>query len=182
MGVVTNPLKYLVFVWLGLIVLILLFKFNNWVDARPTKKKEDKPKKDKKEETIKKIEEKSADSLSVTKEKEPEKKEAKKEEVFVNTNYLYDRFVENPTVDDKIEDKKNATFLTVEENEEIKNKKVEIKVKPVENLSQKEALYKRIEQMTNDNASTNEKLLEEFESLPRTTKLMLIENIIQKMN
>ncbi len=181
MGVVTNPLKYLAFVWIGLIIMLLLFKFNNWVDDRTPKKKEDKPKKSK-EETIKKIEEKTSDSLSVTKEKEAEKKEATKTEVFVNTNYLYDRFVDNPTNDDKIVDKKNSTFLSVEENEEIKNKKVEIKVKPVENLSQKEALYKKIEQMTSTNADEREKMLEEFEALPRTTKLMLIENIIQKMN
>lgn len=181
MGVVTNPLKYLALVWIGLIVLLLLFKFNNWVDDRTPKKKEDKPKKAK-EETIKKIEEKTSDSLSVVKEKEPEKKEIKKEEVFVNTNYLYDRFVDNPTNDDSIEDKKNNAFLSVEESDEIKNKKVEIKVKPVENLSQKEALYKKIEQMTSTNAEEKEKMLEEFEALPRTTKLMLIENIIQKMN
>lgn len=181
MGVVTNPLKYLVLVWIVLIVLLLLFKFNNWVDDRTPKKKDDKPKKAK-EETIKKIEEKSAESLSVTKGKDEEKKVAPKEEIFVNTNYLYDRFVENPTKDDIIEDKKNGAFLSAEESEEIKNKKVEIKVKPVENLSQKEALYKKIEQMTSSNIEAKEKMLEEFESLPRTTKLMLIENIIQKMN
>lgn len=178
----TNPLRILIPIWLVLILLLLLFKFNNWVDSRPAKKKEDKPKKDKKEETIKKIDEKSSDALAVTKEKEPEKVEAKKEEIVVNTNYLYDRFVENPSGEDCVEDKKNDLFLSTEESEEIKNKKIEIKVKPVESLSQKEALYRKIEEMTNKNVDEREKLLEEFEALPRNTKLMLIENIIQKMN
>ncbi len=176
----SNPLQILIPIWLVLILLLLLFKFNNWVDSRPAKKKEDKPKKDKKEETIKKIDEKSSDALAVT--KEPEKVEAKKDEIFVGTNYLYDRFVVNPSEEDKIDDKKSELFLSTEESEEIKNKKVEIKVKPVESLSQKEALYRKIEEMTNKNVDERERLLEEFESLPRNTKLMLIENIIQKMN
>ena len=175
MDVIDNPLKYLIPIWIAIIILLILFKFNNWVDGRPVKKET----KAKKEETIKKIEEPD-DGLAIKREevKEPVP------DIVISTNYLYDRFVDNPTADDRIEcdNRRRDIFLSDEENESIKNKKVEIKVKPVETLSEKEILYKKIEEMTNENAVNREKLLEEFESLPKNTKLMLIENIIQKMN
>ncbi len=177
MEVIGNPLKYLIPIWIAIIVFVLLFKFNNWVDARPVKKE---VKEVKKEETIKKIEAPSNSDLSISK----AKVEEPKPEITVTTNYLYDRFVDNPTDDDIVDSdsKYKELFLSEDENKAIRDKKVEIKVKPVENLSEKELLYKKIEEMTNENAVNREKLLEEFDSLPRNTKLMLIENIIQKMN
>ena len=94
MDVIDNPLKYLIPIWIAIIVLLILFKFNNWVDARPVKKET----KAKKEETIKKVEQPD-DSLTVKREevKEPVP------DIVINTNYLYDRFVDHPTSDDRID-------------------------------------------------------------------------------
>ena len=50
MEIIDNPLKYLIPIWIALIILLLLFKFNNWVDSRPVKKET----KSNKEETVKK--------------------------------------------------------------------------------------------------------------------------------
>ncbi len=176
MGVIDNPLQFLIPIWIAIMIFSLLFKFNNWIDGRPVKK-ESKP--EKKEETIKKVEKAADDSLAISR----EKTEPIKQDIVVNTNYLYDRFVDNPTQEDCREvERRKDIFLSEEENDSIKNRKVEIKVKPVEELSEKELLYRRIEAMTNENAVNREKLLEEFDALPRNTKLMLIENIIQKMN
>ena len=176
MEIIDNPLKYLIPIWIALIILLLLFKFNNWVDSRPVKKET----KSNKEETVKKIEQPVDESLAVSR----ERVEESAPDIVVNTNYLYDRFVDNPPADDYIEcdNRRKDIFLSDEESSSIKNKKIEIKVNPVETLNEKELLYKKIEEMTNENAVNREKLLEEFDSLPKNTKLMLIENIIQKMN
>jgi hypothetical protein len=45
----------------------------------------------------------------------------------------------------------------------------------------KSRLYNRINQMTTSNLETREKLLKEFEGLSKEMKLLLIDNIIQKM-
>ncbi|MBE5738458.1 MAG: hypothetical protein E7354_01845 [Clostridiales bacterium] len=181
MAVIEDPLKYLVPIWIALIILVLLFKFNNWVDSKPAKKET--KSKSNKEETIKKVDQASEDSLALKK-KEEAKVEEPVPDIVVNTNYLYDRFVDNPTVDDNYDcdNKRKDIFLSDEESESIKNKKIQIKVQPVEELSEKELLYKKIEAMTSENMTAREKLLEEFDALPRNTKLMLIENIIQRMN
>jgi len=98
-------------------------------------------------------------------------------------NYLHDRFSVYPSSIDYVEDKKiSESFLSEEELSTIRDSNIRIKVNDVDSgLGGKENLYKRISQMTNHNQKTREKLLEEFEGLSREMKLLIIDNIIQKM-
>lgn len=124
--------------------------------------------------------------------KEPQKVEKKEPEIVWEddvfdekniNNYLYDRFVVSPTIDDSFVDKQiSEVFLDEKKYSEIRNKKVEIKVEPVQNLSEKEILYNKIEQLTNNNRTEKERLLDEFNHLSREMKLLLIENILQKID
>ena len=100
-----------------------------------------------------------------------------------NDNYLHDRFVVSPTKDDYVESKKiSESFLSDTELGNIRNRNVNIHVNDVDyNLSSKQSLHKRISEMTNHNQQTRERLLDEFEGLSREMKLLIIENIIQKM-
>lgn len=92
-------------------------------------------------------------------------------------NYLHDRFVVSPTSIDYVDDKKiSDDFLSEKELDEIHADDVINKKK-----SQKENLHDRINQMTSHNKETREKLLDEFEGLSREMKLLIIDNIINKM-
>ena len=101
------------------------------------------------------------------------------------SNYLYDRFVDRPSSIDRVEDKIiSSSFLSNEELDKIKNRNVDIRVKDniiQGNSESKTILYNKINQMTTHNSETREKLLKEFEGLSREMKLLIIENIIQKM-
>lgn len=97
-------------------------------------------------------------------------------------NYLYERFVDSPTAIDVVEPKKvSESFISNEEFSKIKDRDVKIRVKEDNSSVTKNALYNRINQMTSQNNEKREKLLEEFEGLSREMKLLIIENIIQKM-
>jgi len=103
-----------------------------------------------------------------------------------SSNYLYDRFVSNPTDEDNVPIKKNANaFISDEEFNNIREHNVKIRVNEVEEIepkfTNKSVLYDKIAQMASENIETKEKLLNEFENLPREMKLLLIENIMQKM-
>ena len=98
---------------------------------------------------------------------------------FSDSNYLYDRFVSNPTSEDNIKKITKKAFLEEEDYNNIKNRKIEIKVRDVEDLDVKNnALHSKIQQMTNENRETKERLLSEYENLSREMKLLLIENIM----
>lgn len=96
-----------------------------------------------------------------------------------NNNYLYDRFVINPTKDDKNNcyQKINDAFLENNVAEAIKNNKVKIKVEPADLNAEKN---KRIQEILN-NAESRQKLIEEFSAMPKEMKLLMIENLLKKM-
>lgn len=97
-------------------------------------------------------------------------------------NYLYDRFVDRPTSEDYIQPTKiSQAFMTDNELNAVKNSDVKIRVNDNSMESDKSKLYNRINQMTASNLETREKLLKEFEGLSKEMKLLLIDNIIQKM-
>ena len=172
MGVIQDPLKYIIPIFITLMILLLLFRFNNWVDDRKIKEKKPKA------EPVKKVEEKvETESNKITEIKE----EAKNEIIVADTNYLYDRFVVSPTKDDEEESKEiNSAFLSNEEADKIRNRKTEIKVGEV-HLSEKEQLYNKIEAMKSENLALKEHILSEFNTLSKEMKLMLLENIISNM-
>ena len=98
------------------------------------------------------------------------------------SNYLYDRFVDRPTSEDYIQPAKiSEAFMSENELNAVKNRDVKIRVNESSNESDKGKLYNRINQMTTSNLQTREKLLKEFEGLSKEMKLLLIDNIIQKM-
>lgn len=174
-----NPLLCL-YIVIGLIIFFsLLFKLLNKLEEMKVKNKEKSDKKDKKDSGEKKTE-------PVT-----EKKENKEEKVLPDlpgddkNNYLYDRFVVNPTHDDCIRMKSiSDTFISEKELEEIRSSKVQIDVSPVEKINcccnvSKETTDK-IENIVNENRSARSKLLQEFDGLSKEMKLLLIENILKK--
>ena len=146
MDVIYNPFKYLFPLLITLLILLVLFKFNNWVEERKIKEK--KPK-EKKVATV--VEDKKSETKDVV--VKADKIEEKQKEIIVvsDTNYLYDRFVVAPTNEDNIQDNSsNSAFISDDEYDDIRNRKTEIKVGEVQ-LSDKELLYKKIEAMKNEN-------------------------------
>lgn len=207
-GDIDNPIELLIYVLIVLAILMLLFKFQNWLDARPVKEKKKKEKKVKAKEV--KIDEKKELNIVdkdgiIQEDKDKVYNEASadthKDSVVSGdsvgdqsknrnnsnfSNYLYDRFVTTPTIEDRITDNKDFQgFLTDEEASDIKNRNIKINVNQVDEIPNakegKNDLYKKIEQMASENLEAKEKMLQEFESLPKSMKLLLIENIIQKM-
>ena len=171
MLIIDNPL-FLLFITLGkLIFFLTLFKILNYLESKKSKNS------NKASKSESKIEEKSKDLGCL--ESNDEFVDYKK-----MTNYLYDRFVTTPTSDDDyIESNISESFISEDTYAEIRNKKVEIKVEPVtSNYSDKENLYKKIEELTNNNRTEKERLLDEFNGLSREMKLLLIENILQKID
>lgn len=179
-NVIDNPIELLIFFLIFLAGIKLLFGFANWMEGRPIKEKKSKAKDEStKTEKVEKVEE-------IKKEEKPVSIEVKKDvEVNNNSNYLYDRFVVTPTIDDNIAQKKKCeNFLSDDEASKIRNRDIKITVKPVEDISidrKKDKLYKKIEQMASENLEAKEKMLKEFDELPKSMKLLLIENIMQKM-
>lgn len=97
-------------------------------------------------------------------------------------NYLYDRFVDRPSSEDHIQERKiSDAFMSENELNAVKNKDIKIRVNDSSLESDKSKLYSRINQMTSSNLETRERLLKEFEGLSKEMKLLLIDNIIQKM-
>lgn len=191
MDKLNGSIKLLLYIFMIMIGFLVLFRLNNWVDDR---KVSDKKKPSKNDNTIKKIDKvDSSASNIVTLKPEIEKNDSKPsidgESVISTpyTNYLHDRFVTSPTKEDDVYFNPNisSAFLSEDEIEKIRNTKVRIRVKEDDKGNQdnpKEVLYNKIEKMTNENVATKEKILKEFESLSREMKLLLIENIMQRID
>ncbi len=98
-------------------------------------------------------------------------------------NYLYDRFVDRPTNDDCVPDRRiSEVFISENESEKLKNSNSQINtISDSQSSDDKSKLYSRINQMTSNNMEKRERLLKEFEGLSKEMKLLLIDNIIQKM-
>ena len=67
--------------------------------------------------------------------------------------------------------------MTPKDEKSIKDKKVEIHVEPVDLQKEKSSRVYEILQKYED----KQKLLEEFSNMPKEMKILLIENIINKM-
>ena len=196
-GKIDNFIELLLMVLFILALFLTLFKIGNWLEERTPR--EPKKKKEKvKKEVLKEIKDISADinissksktnediSIDVSASSSSSGGVSSTVEYNPNQNYLYDRFVLTPTNEDNVQIKKNTSFIDEEEADKLRDEKLKIKVKDVENISTKDlkknSLYSRISEMANENLQAKEKLLEEFEQLPREMKLLLINNIIQKM-
>lgn len=171
-----NPLTFL-YIALGLLAFFLiLFKLLNKLEELKSKKK-------------------SSDSKKTNDAKKSDEtpKEEKSEKVLEDlpgddkNNYLYDRFVVNPTNDDNIEIKTiSDTFITEKDLNTIKNSKVYIKVSPVQKVNCgchiSTTTHQKIENIISENKSARSKLLKEFDGLSKEMKLLLIENIMKKMD
>ena len=194
---ISNPIELLVYVLLALAFFMILFRISNWLESyQPKERKKKEKKKVEKVVEVKetKIEIDKTTEVKKDVEKVAETKELKSDYVPMPivtdmkpaSNYLYDRFVVSPSKEDV-----NATnaisesFISENELKEIRDRQVKIRVKNVEDISEissdKQALYKKIQEMASENVDAKERLLREFESLPREMKLLLIENIMQKM-
>lgn len=200
-GKIDNFIELFLVVLFILALFLVLFKFGNWMEERPVKepkKKKEKVKKEVVKEVLKEVKESSADISITSKSKDgvdikvdssaassSTASVSSNVEYYPSQNYLYDRFVISPTSDDNVQTKKNTSFMDEDEANRLRDEKLKIKVNDVENISSKDlkknSLYSRISEMANENLQTKEKLLEEFEQLPREMKLLLISNIIQKM-
>ena len=140
MLIIENPLRLLIIALGIMICLLLFFKFMDFTDKIKSKAKGSK----KAESSEKKSEDKKSE-------------EVLEEDIPFDsnnmTNYLYDRFVLSPTTDDAICYKANISdsFLTEEKYSEIRNKKVKIEVKPVENSVYSNQVHSKIAELTNNN-------------------------------
>lgn len=184
-NVIDNPVELLVFFLIVLATLKILFAIANWLESRPVKEKK---KEDKSSAKSQVVEEKSVAKTEEVKEKAVSIEVRKDASLTASSsygNYLYDRFVEAPSVEDNVsKSKKFDGFLSEDEALDIKNRNIKIEVKDVEDISadyRKDDLYKKIEKMASQNVEAKEKMLQEFEQLPKSMKLLLIENIMQKM-
>lgn len=207
-GTIDNPVHLLICVLIVLAILMVLFKFQNWMDSRPVKEKKKEEKKEPKKEVIKEVTKEvvkdDTKNIAIHIDKDEIVREVKEQvyneissdassksivsnvKVSNCPNYLYDRFVVTPTADDEIKEKDAFDgFLTEDEVNKIKDRNVKVDVKDVEDISsndvKKDKLYKKIQQMANENVESKEQMLAEFENLPKSMKLLLIENIMQKM-
>ncbi|MBQ7351897.1 MAG: hypothetical protein IJW59_03425 [Clostridia bacterium] len=198
-GSISNPYQLLIYVLIGLAFLMIIFKFGNWLEAWEPKAKEKKSNKKKKEkaESVKEEKPKEEPKKETDSPKEEKKDEkATKEKVVAKdikiiapqsySNYLYDRFVDSPSQEDNREKTViSSAFISDNDHKAISDREINIRVKEVEDISvanpDKEQLYKKIQEMANENIENKERLLSQFESLPREMKLLLIENIMNKM-
>ena len=172
MAIVEHPLRFLILALFLLIGLLIFFKVSDFLrnlSEKNKKKKESKP-----------VEKKEEKSTEVKKSEEPVKQSVEKiAPEHINTtsngyNYLHDRFVENPTVDDIVcQSEHSSVFLTDDEYNKIRTEKIEIKVKEDGSLNGK------IDAMIKGNNSEKERLLSEFNNLSKEMKLLIIENILK---
>lgn len=190
-GSIDTIYELLIFSVMVLAILLLMFKFRGWFESYKPKEKKNKVKKEVVKETIKKVSEvelkdssKICQDVTIQNENVDKNNNSKQPKVSSShDNYLYDRFVLTPTAEDSPKNKKNFEgFLTDNEFYNIRDRKVDIHVNKVEeSVGYKDALYNRISQMANENIERKEKLLNDFDKLPREIKLILIENIMQNM-
>lgn len=183
MFIIEKPLQALIIALGVLLFFKILFFIANFLENLGGGKSKSKSaeKKEVKKEEIKtqKIEDSTAKNIASAKEVSNEKKDTKSSSKGTLDNYLYDRFVVEPTKEDKIfcENKINDAFLTQNDVDAIKQKKVKIRVTPVDVELEKS---KRIEEILST-AETRQKLLDEFSSMSKEMKLMMLENIIKRM-
>lgn len=167
------------YIALGLLAFFLiLFKLANKLEEMVGKSKPKEKKEDKKEPLKEK---------EVTKDSEQKSKVLEDLPGDDKNNYLYDRFVVNPTIEDNIKVKSiSDTFITERDLKEIKEKKTYIRVSPVQKIScgccVPDEEKSTLENVIKENKSSKSKLLKEFNSLSKEMKILLIENILDSID
>lgn len=180
MLIIENPLKCL-FIALGILAFFLaLFKLSDYLENKKAKPKKEKAKSEKNNIADTKAKEESSSTKNEVKPLEDLPGDDK-------NNYLYDRFVVNPSCEDHIHIKSiSDTFITEKDLENIRNAKTHIHIAPVKKLNCTHHLsnetQEKISQIIDENRSARNKLLQEFEGLSKEMKLLLIENIMKKMD
>lgn len=153
----------------------ILFAIGNYLENLGTSSKKSDTKKD--EKTVKKqVEDEKPKEENV---KEEKIKPIENTKNIGSDNYLYDRFVLTPTSDDinRNEDKICHAFLEDKEAKNIRDKKLDIHVEPLDIEKEKSKRVKEILLKYED----KEKLLDDFSNMPREMKLLILENIIKNM-
>lgn len=170
MFIVEHPVTALIIALLVLLSLKIIFGLSNLIEKHKSKSKSDK------KEEVKKEDNKSSDE-SKTK---TEGKSSESKGTYGNENYLYDRFVISPTNDDSNRncDKICNAFLNEKEANDIRDKKLDIHVEPLDIEKQKTKKVYEILQKYDDD---KEKLLDDFSNMPREMKLLILENIMKNM-
>lgn len=164
-----------------IVFLLVVIKLSQIFEKFLTKEKKSKNKQPEQQEKKEVVENKKSEDTTNEKQEHSENNAVVDNKPKVYSNYLYDRFVDNPTNADNVVDKKiSEAFLSENEHHAIRDREIKIKVKETSQELNNE-LYKKIQAMANENHEVKNKLLNEFESLPREMKLLLIENIMQKM-
>lgn len=172
MFILENPVVALI-IALGVLAFFkILFYLLNYLEKTKVKSKSEK----------KEQPQASSDEKKDTNEKNNEKNSDKSVSSSIKSsgdNYLYDRFVTSPTTDDLCANKNkiSTSFLADDEAKEIIEKKVDIKVEAVD-IEKKKS--QRIYEILNK-YEDRDKLLDDFNSMPREMKLLILENIIKKM-
>jgi len=194
MYLIEHPLTCLYFALAILVFFLILFKISNLLEEYLAKKPAKEPKK--KESKEKPSSAKESKEKEVKKEPVEEKKstEEKAESKVLEDlpgddkhNYLYDRFVLNPTADDNIEIKSiSDAFITEKDLKDIRNAKTYIRVSPVQKLNCgchiSCGAQEKIEDIINENKSARSKLLKEFDGLSKEMKLLIIENMMKNID
>lgn len=176
MFIIEHPVTALIIALGVLLAFKIIFAISNALEKFLSSKKKTAPAKadkkptEEKKEPIKNSEEKSKETQEKGVSSTPKATTS-------NDNYLYDRFVVSPTRDDETKscDKICNAFLEDKEADNIKNKKLEIKVEPIE-----EEKSKRIYEILS-RYEDKDKLLDDFSNMPREMKLLILENILKKM-
>ncbi|MDY5676619.1 MAG: hypothetical protein SPK63_02380 [Eubacteriales bacterium] len=173
MIILEHPLMSLIIALLVLIFFLVLFKILNYLDKVKEKSKPKEKKSDTKVESSEKSSSEKSDSSVKDAGSSSNSLAQDKSKVSGDTNYLYDRFVVSPTIDDKqvIDANICSAFLDIKKADEIKNKKLDIHVEPVVNLD-KEEIQKNNEK---------QKLLNEISNMSKEMKLLMLEDILKRM-
>lgn len=195
--IIENPI-YSILSAVGLLIFFLvLFRVGNflesfdWAGGGKAKEKSKKEKVIKEtKEKVSKTENKSTGESNVSKETDAKTANSTTAQNtnldtsnVTNNNYLYDRYVDHPSKEDNFayNSKINDAFLSDSEIDEIQRRKIKIRVKENEEKSNS-AVYKKLQEMSSQDEKDREKLLDEFEHLPRTMKLLLIKNIMHNID
>lgn len=174
--IVEHPLIALIITLGVLIFFKLLFAISNFLENLGNSKKSNAPKESK---TDTKKEEKATSKITEENPKEEKIKPICSVKTSSADNYLYDRFVVSPTKDDsrRNEDKICNAFLEDNEAKNIRDKKLDIRVEPLDIEKEKSKKVKEILLKYED----KEKLLDDFSNMPREMKLLILENIMKNM-
>lgn len=168
--IIEQPLIALIIALGVLIFFKLLFRISNYLEKLSASKKKSDAKKDVK------AEEKAVTTQSTKDEKSKTDTSVKSSN---GDNYLYDRFVVTPTRDDSYrnEDSICNAFLEDKEAKDIREKKLDIHVEPLDVEKEKSKKVREILLKYED----KDKLLEDFSNMPREMKLLILENIMKRM-